>query len=127
MDVKLCDFGDSQIISDGENALNNKIVSKAYRSPELFLGNKHFTQKIDIWGLGCVIIEFFLQRPLFNSNNSKDILENIIRTVSEIGTNDLEFIEDLNAISYIESIPRDDHGELAPLLSGKFASKEGRI
>lgn len=70
-------------------------------------------------------MELFLKRKLFNSSNSKDILESIVRTVSEIGTKDLEFIEDFNAVSFVESIPRDDNGELSPLLSGTFANKQG--
>ena len=121
--MKLSDFQEAQLLSK-EN-LSNKIVSKSYRCPELFLGNKHFSEKIDIWSCGCVIVELFLKRKLFNSSNSKDILESIVRTVSEIRTKDLEFIEDFNAVSFVESIPRDDNGELSPLLSGTFANKQG--
>jgi serine/threonine protein kinase len=127
--VQLCDFGLARMLSkadvDDEPNLSLEVVTRSYRPPELFLGNASYSEKIDIWSLGCVIVEFFTKKKLFSSDNSKDILESIIRTVSEIDPNDLEFIEDPNAVDYIESIPRDKNGELRILLSGTSASKQG--
>ena len=127
--VQICDFGLARMFFnadiDQEPNLSMEVVTRSYRPPELFLGNSSYTEKIDIWSLGCVIAEFFTRKKLFASENSKEILENIIKMVSEIDPNDLEFIEDPNAVDYIESIPRDKNGELGLLLSGTLATKQG--
>ena len=33
------------------------MVPRWYRPPEIILGNSHYDNKIDIWGLGCVFAE----------------------------------------------------------------------
>lgn len=112
---------------DDEPNLSTEVITKCYRPPELFLGNLSYSEKVDIWSLGCVLVELFTKKILFSLENSKDILENIIRTVSEINVNDLAFVEDSNAVDFIESIPRDDKGELKTLLESTSASKEGNF
>jgi serine/threonine protein kinase len=111
---------------DEEPNLSTEVVTRCYRPPELFLGNANYSEKIDIWSLGCVCVELFTKKALFGLDNSKDILESIVRTVSDLDENDLEFIEDQNAIDYIESIPRDKNGELRTLLEGTKANKQGK-
>ena len=41
------------------------ICLRYYRAPELIVGCALYTTKIDIWGLGCVIAEMFLGKPIF--------------------------------------------------------------
>lgn len=60
--VKLIDFGSATYTS---RALDNTYLqSRYYRAPEVILGVP-FTEKIDIWSLGCVIAELFLGYPLY--------------------------------------------------------------
>lgn len=118
---------DSENLFDEETNLSQEVVTKCYRPPELFLGNSHYDFKVDIWGLGCVIVELFTNKILFSHQSSKDILESIVRSVRGLNKNDLTFIDDSNAADYIESIPRDEVGELNTLLSGTIADKEGSL
>ena len=108
-----------------EPNLSNEVVTKCYRPPELFLGNSKYTTKIDIWSLGCVITELFIRKILFKMGNSNDIIESIIKTVNEVDLDDLDFVEDINAISYIESVSRKDNGEIKTLLLNTIANEEG--
>lgn len=60
--VKLIDFGSATYTS---RALDNTYLqSRYYRAPEVILGVP-FSEKIDIWSLGCVIAELFLGCPIY--------------------------------------------------------------
>ena len=40
-------------------------MSRYYRAPELILACSDYTNKIDIWAIGCIFAEFMTLRPLF--------------------------------------------------------------
>lgn len=54
--VKICDFGSAKVLDkSGKNT--PYIVSWFYRAPELILGVSSYTEKIDIWAVGCIFAE----------------------------------------------------------------------
>lgn len=110
---------------DNEPDLSSEVVTKCYRPPELFLGNSVYSDKVDIWSLGCVVVELFTRKACFSMESSKDILESIVRKVGSFDSSDLTFIEDRGAADFVESVPRDKHGELRTLLAGTCADKDG--
>ena len=59
--LKLIDFGSSCFAS---RRIYTYIQSRFYRSPEVLLGLP-YDQKIDIWSLGCVLVEMHTGEPLF--------------------------------------------------------------
>jgi len=62
--VKICDFGSAKVLSP--NGLNTPyIVSRYYRAPELILACSDYTNKIDVWAIGCILAEFLTRRPIF--------------------------------------------------------------
>lgn len=61
--VKICDFGSAKLLSEKLNT--PYIVSRYYRAPELILACSDYTEKIDIWAIGCIFAEFMTLRPLF--------------------------------------------------------------
>jgi len=61
--VKICDFGSAKVLRDSNNT--PYIVSRYYRAPELILAVSDYTNKIDIWAIGCIFAEFITLRPLF--------------------------------------------------------------
>ncbi len=36
-----------------------------YRPPELLLGSKEYTNKVDMWSAGCILAEMLSRAPLF--------------------------------------------------------------
>lgn len=59
-DVKLCDFGKTKPM--GEGALHLKEDnggSPRYMAPECFQVDGYITEKVDIWSLGCCLVEIF--------------------------------------------------------------------
>ena len=61
--VKICDFGSAKLLDDKLNT--PYIVSRYYRAPELILACSDYTEKIDIWAIGCIFAEFLTLRPEF--------------------------------------------------------------
>lgn len=52
-DVKLADFG---LAKKMVNKLSTtKVVTLWYRAPELLLGLRSYSSKIDVWSVGCVL------------------------------------------------------------------------
>lgn len=54
--LKIADFGLSRSFdaSQQNKGLTNRVVTLWYRAPELLLGDRKYTTKIDMWGAGCV-------------------------------------------------------------------------
>jgi mitogen-activated protein kinase 15 len=41
------------------------VAARWYRPPEVILGIEQYGYGVDIWGIGCVMAELILKRPLF--------------------------------------------------------------
>lgn len=88
--VKICDFGLSRAIDDddvlgsppdilqegqdgalvvvptpqrGRRVLTNHVVTRPYRAPELILLQPTYTEKIDMWSVGCIFAELLQLLP----------------------------------------------------------------
>lgn len=66
--LKICDFGSAKQLEPDQPSVSY-ICSRYYRAPELIVGCTVYTTKIDIWGLGCVIAEMFLGKPIFQGQS----------------------------------------------------------
>jgi mitogen-activated protein kinase 1/3 len=40
-----------------KRSLSNHVVSRYYRAPEIILLEKEYTQKVDMWSIGCIFAE----------------------------------------------------------------------
>jgi len=73
--LKLCDFGSAKemLISDRQNKKEfnvSYIVSRWYRAPELLHGSTQYDFSVDIWSLGCLLVEIMFGVPLFKGKSS---------------------------------------------------------
>ena len=62
--LKICDFGSAKVLEPNQPSVSY-ICSRYYRAPELIVGCCIYTTKIDIWGLGCVMGEMYMGKPVF--------------------------------------------------------------
>lgn len=74
--LKVCDFGSAKQLEPNQPSVSY-ICSRYYRAPELIVGCAVYTTKIDIWGLGCVVAEMFLGKPIFQGQSSELQLKEI--------------------------------------------------
>jgi len=90
--VKIADFGLARIFKDPLKPLsdNGIVVTIWYRAPELLLASHHYSRPIDIWALGCIFAEFYLNKPLFADNKKHDVTSQINAIVKTLGKPTLE-------------------------------------
>ncbi|XP_046545664.1 serine/threonine-protein kinase 36-like isoform X1 [Haliotis rubra] len=70
--IKICDFGFARMMEEKYYArtIQGTLI---YMAPELF-GHEafvHYTEKVDIWALGCIIYELFVGKRLFETKSLK--------------------------------------------------------
>ena len=53
------------------------IQSRFYRSPEVILGLE-YEVAIDMWSLGCILVEMHTGEPLFNGTDEYDQIRRIV-------------------------------------------------
>ncbi|KAI5117879.1 hypothetical protein M0805_002271 [Coniferiporia weirii] len=70
-------FGTTQVRDGRERRYTNCVVTRWYRPPELLLGARQYGGEIDIWGIGCVLGEMFMRRPILPGNSDLDQLDKI--------------------------------------------------
>ncbi|RWS25908.1 protein kinase-like protein 6 [Leptotrombidium deliense] len=72
--VKLIDFGFSNQWDEGEK-LRTSCGSLAYSAPEILLGDHYDGDKVDIWGLGCILyILLYGSNPFMQINDSETLI-----------------------------------------------------
>ena len=72
--VKVIDFGSSCRLNA---RLYQYIQSRFYRSPEVLLGLT-YTEAIDMWSLGCILVELYTGEPLFGGTDQFDQMHRIV-------------------------------------------------
>ena len=68
--VKVIDFGSSCFLRDPHSSY---VQSRSYRAPEVVLGLP-YSQKIDVWSLGCILCELITSKVLFNNKSVTTLL-----------------------------------------------------
>lgn len=79
-EAKLCDFGLARFNEESKEEEPNTeyVATRWYRAPELNLGSVNYDKSVDIWGLGCLIVEMFTGKPLFPGSSTLNQLERIL-------------------------------------------------
>lgn len=106
--VKICDFGLSNHLSS-QGARTPRVCTAEYRAPEIWLGCKKYTEKVDIWSVGCIFFEILKKRTFLTverGNNDKSCknIRNLIRVYPKKITR-----EDITAIggrSIVGKLPK---------------------
>ncbi|ELQ75670.1 Cdc2-related protein kinase [Trachipleistophora hominis] len=100
LDVKIADFGLSKHIKNGDSAyfddndivdetytsnnLTTNVVTLWYRAPEILL-DENYSYKIDIWSIGCILMEVTLNRNVMKGRNENDQLKKIKHVLARLG------------------------------------------
>ncbi|KAI2802381.1 Dual specificity tyrosine-phosphorylation-regulated kinase 1A [Blomia tropicalis] len=75
--IKIIDFGSSCQLG---KRLYKYIQSRFYRSPEVLLGIP-YDMAIDMWSLGCILVEMHIGKPLFKGSNETDQMNKIVEVL----------------------------------------------
>ncbi|CAD7697904.1 unnamed protein product [Ostreobium quekettii] len=83
MQLKLADYGLSRSVALPCRVLTPQVVTLWYRAPEVLLGSTTYSEKVDIWSVGCIFAEMATGRPIFPGTSEIEQLQLIFR---ELGT-----------------------------------------
>lgn len=110
LDVKVVDFGTATFDHEHHESL---VSTRHYRAPEVIL-DLGWSQSCDVWSLGCVLMEFYLGHPLFQTHNSKEHLAMMERILGPIPVHLLKQTRKQHYVHnerlrWDEQSPPDDH------------------
>jgi len=71
--VKIADFGLAREIRSVP-PYTDYVSTRWYRAPECLLKSTNYNSPVDIWALGCIMIELYNLKPIFPGNTEKDTL-----------------------------------------------------
>lgn len=100
--IKVIDFGSS---CKSNKRMYTYIQSRFYRSPEVILGQP-YSVEIDMWSLGCILVEVHTGEPLFSGSDEHD---QIFRIVALLGMPEDYILRDGSKVSSF-FLPSDDAG-----------------
>jgi CTD kinase subunit alpha len=77
--LKLADFGLARHYHKRRDNLDytNRVITLWYRPPELLLGATAYGPAVDIWSIGCIMLEMVTKKPLFPGTDEIDQLTRI--------------------------------------------------
>lgn len=97
--IKIVDFGSSCQLGQ---RIYQYIQSRFYRSPEVLLGLP-YDLAIDMWSLGCILVEMHTGEPLFSGSNEADQMNRIVEVLGLPPPHMLE--QAPKARKYFEKLP----------------------
>jgi serine/threonine protein kinase len=84
--VKMADFGLAREIRSSP-PYTEYVSTRWYRAPEILLKSTNYNSPVDIFALGCIMAELYLQAPLFNGASEMDQLSKIFAVLGSPGKN----------------------------------------
>ncbi|XP_014242542.1 serine/threonine-protein kinase minibrain isoform X2 [Cimex lectularius] len=111
--IKIVDFGSSCQLGQ---RIYQYIQSRFYRSPEVLLGLP-YDLAIDMWSLGCILVEMHTGEPLFSGANEVDQMNKIVEVLGMPPKKKLDHAHKTR--KYFEKAPNGDGYVLKKPKDGK--------
>lgn len=105
--VKVIDFGSS---CRSNRRMYSYIQSRFYRSPEVMLGLP-YTVAIDVWSLGCILVEMHTGEPLFSGADQYDQMRRIVDVLGPIPDDMIERSDEQHRSQFFERAEKHDGDE----------------
>ncbi|XP_073331662.1 uncharacterized protein [Pagrus major] len=79
--VKMCDFGFARTMTSSSEGgvYTDYVATRWYRAPELLVGDTKYGKPVDVWAVGCLLIEMLTGQPLFPGDSDLDQIYHIVR------------------------------------------------
>lgn len=86
-ELKLADFGLARVYHKRrQQDYTNRVITLWYRSPELLLGETMYGPCVDMWSAGCIMLELFVRKPIFQGQDEisqLDVIYSLMGTPNE--------------------------------------------
>ncbi|KAK5647738.1 hypothetical protein RI129_002630 [Pyrocoelia pectoralis] len=116
--LKIADFGLARIYLENEpnRKYSHQVATRWYRAPELLYGSHNYTNSIDMWSYGCIMVELYNKTPLFPGETDIEQLAIVLHTLgtpTRENWPDLHSLPDYNKITFSYS-PGLDWKDIVP-------------
>ncbi|KAG9218908.1 hypothetical protein CCMSSC00406_0000978 [Pleurotus cornucopiae] len=79
-ELKLADFGLARFYHKRRRVdYTNRVITLWYRPPELLFGATVYGPEVDMWSAGCIMLELYTKKPVFQGNDEIHQLDVIYR------------------------------------------------
>ena len=116
--IKIIDFGLSRSYNPN---MTEYVVTRWYRAPEVVLSPKEYEHKIDIWAIGCIMVELIIKEPLFRADNYLHLIKLMVNTLN-IPDDDLSIYK--YGKKWLKNHKKKSKGKLKKTFSQFFRKKE---
>lgn len=103
--LKIADFGlarTMKVLAEGDKPdYTNRVITIWYRPPELLLGSTDYGREVDIWGVGCLLIELYTKSATFQGTEEISQLQSIFEIM---GTPTIENWPDIENMPWFEML-----------------------
>jgi len=114
--IKVIDYGNAYLHHDQRCSY---VQSRAYRAPEVVLGLA-YSPKVDLWSLGCILMELYTGKLLFDNRSVQALLASHIAVLGPLPRSLLR--EGALTDHYFA-----DQSDAAQLRNGLVGKQEGRL
>lgn len=127
--IKLCDFGlcrsiavsSDELSSTNENMeLTDYIATRWYRSPEILMGSRRYTEGVDLWSAGCILGEMFRSRPILPGASTMGQVEKIFELTGNPSAKDVKSWKSPFATAMLENVQAKNRVRLDDLCHNKL-------
>ena len=81
--LKICDFGLARPVEHNPSVtMTQEVITQYYRPPELLMGTSFYGMEVDIWSVGCILMELLTRKIAFQVNDA----DLAIQSLSSIST-----------------------------------------
>lgn len=103
--LKIADFGlarTMKVLGDGDSPdYTNRVITIWYRPPELLLGSTNYGREVDIWGIGCLLMELYLKMATFQGTEE---ISQLFKIFEIMGTPSAESWPDIENLPWFEML-----------------------
>lgn len=75
--------------------MTDYVGNRWYRSPEQMLKQSQYSQKIDVFSVGCLMAEMYANRNIFSSTDSLDHIQKMFKILGKVYIKDWQGVEQL--------------------------------
>ncbi|KAI7872741.1 kinase-like domain-containing protein [Spinellus fusiger] len=79
--LTIADFGLSRPFGIPMRSYTQQVITLWYRAPEILMECQHYSTAVDMWSVGCIMIEMFIMAPLFTGDSQIDQLFRIFQVL----------------------------------------------
>ena len=134
-DVRIINFRMSSIMQIGHNQhiQNNYAINRWYKAPEILCNSysnynsmtiTNDERKVDSWGVGCVLFEMILRRPIFPGSGHRDQLQKIYDIMGVPGRTEMGWIRNQELRQWTMSLNGIQRKDIKMMVKEKFSWDE---